>query len=76
MAPKRKAASKTKVGGKKIKEEPETPVKDKFTAAKETLKATGSQNKGQRIPDSACHLYDSEVWLDQTDSLAFYINYS
>lgn len=61
MAPKRKAASKAKAGGKKIKEEPDAPVKDKFTSAKEVLKATGSQVKASRKPDSFCPLSDAEV---------------
>lgn len=63
MAPKRKAASKTKAGGKKVKEEPEAPPKDKFTSAKEALKATGSRVKGRRNPDSLCHLSNVEVRL-------------
>ncbi|KAK2857977.1 hypothetical protein Q7C36_005896 [Tachysurus vachellii] len=64
MAPKRKAASKAKAGGKKIKEEPAAPVKDKFTSAKEVLKATGSQIKASRKPDSLCPLSDAEVHED------------
>ncbi|KAI5109210.1 poly [ADP-ribose] polymerase 3, partial [Silurus meridionalis] len=66
MAPKRKAASATKAGGsgKKIKKEPDTPVKDKFTSAKEALKATGTQFKASRKPDSLCPLSDSEVYED------------
>ncbi|KAK1796545.1 hypothetical protein P4O66_009581 [Electrophorus voltai] len=73
MAPKRKAASATKARGKKVKEEPEAPVKDKFTSVKEALKATGSQNKAKRKPDSCCNLLDTEVYedydcmLNQTD---------
>lgn len=61
MAPKRKAASATKAGGKKIKQEPNAPVKDKFTSAKEALKATAPQVKANRKPDSLCHLSDAEV---------------
>lgn len=61
MAPKRRAASSTKAGGKKIKEEPEAPVKDKFTSAKEALKATGPQVKVTRKPDCLCHLSNAEV---------------
>lgn len=61
MAPKRKTVSATKAGGKKIKEEPEALVKDKFTSAKEALKATGPQVKANRKPDSICHLSDAEV---------------
>ncbi|TVK90534.1 Metabotropic glutamate receptor 2 [Bagarius yarrelli] len=64
MAPKRRAASSTKAGGKKIKEEPKTPAKDKFTSAKEALKATGPQTKANRKPDSFCHLSDAEVHED------------
>ncbi|XP_062853048.1 protein mono-ADP-ribosyltransferase PARP3 [Trichomycterus rosablanca] len=63
MAPKRKASN-TKVGGKKVKKEPETPVKDKFTSAKEALKATAPQNMAQRKPDSVCHLHNAEVHED------------
>ncbi|XP_053492698.1 protein mono-ADP-ribosyltransferase PARP3 isoform X1 [Ictalurus furcatus] len=64
MAPKRRAASSTKAGGKKIKEEPEAPVKDKFTSAKEALKATGPQVKVTRKPDCLCHLSNAEVHED------------
>ncbi|MCJ8729545.1 hypothetical protein PDJAM_G00107710 [Pangasius djambal] len=64
MAPKRKAASATKAGGKKVKEEPEAPVKDKFTSAKEALKATGAQVKANRKPDCVCRLSDAEVHED------------
>lgn len=61
MAPKRKAASATKAGGKKLKEEAEAPVKDKFASAKEALKATGPQVKASRKPDCSCPLSDAEV---------------
>lgn len=64
MAPKRRATSSTKAGGKKVKEEPEAPPKDKFTSVKEALKATVPQVKGQRNPDSFCHLPNSEVHED------------
>ncbi|XP_072540673.1 protein mono-ADP-ribosyltransferase PARP3 [Salminus brasiliensis] len=64
MAPKRRAASAAKAGGKKVKQEPATPVKDKFTSAKETLKATGSQTKAKRKPDSICSLSNAEVHED------------
>lgn len=69
MAPKRRATSSTKAGGKKkVKEEPEAPPKDKFTSAKEALKATGSQVRATRNPDSFCHLSNAEVrpnkWLN------------
>ncbi|XP_076870489.1 protein mono-ADP-ribosyltransferase PARP3 [Brachyhypopomus gauderio] len=73
MAPKRRAASATKAGGKKVKKEPEPPVQDKFTSVKEALKATGSQVKARRKPDSFCHLPNTEVhedydcMLNQTD---------
>lgn len=61
MAPKRRATSSTKAGGKKVKEEPEAPPKDKFTSVKEALKATVPQVKGTRNPDSFCNLPNSEV---------------
>ncbi|XP_055069456.1 protein mono-ADP-ribosyltransferase PARP3 [Misgurnus anguillicaudatus] len=64
MAPKRRAASSAKAGGKKIKEEPEAPPKDKFTSAKEALKAAGPQVKSTRNPDSFCHLSGAEVHED------------
>lgn len=84
MAPKRKAASATKAGGKKIKEESEAPVKDKFTSAKEALRATGPQVKANRKPDCLCHLSDAEVrtnhfmlWgeLQFIDELYLYMTY-
>lgn len=65
MAPKRRATSSTKAGGKKVKEEPEAPPKDKFTSAKEALKATGSQVKATRNPDSFCYLSNAEVRLNK-----------
>ncbi|TRY92956.1 hypothetical protein DNTS_014833 [Danionella cerebrum] len=65
MAPKRRAATKTKAGGKKVKEEEiEAPPKDKFTSAKVALKATGPHEKGMRNPDSCCHLSNSKVHED------------
>uniref|UniRef100_A0A671Q956 Poly [ADP-ribose] polymerase n=1 Tax=Sinocyclocheilus anshuiensis TaxID=1608454 RepID=A0A671Q956_9TELE len=64
MAPKRRATSSTKVGGKKVKEEPEAVPKDKFTSAKEALKATGPQVKGTRNPDIFCRLSNAEVHED------------
>uniref|UniRef100_A0A671Q7G2 Poly [ADP-ribose] polymerase n=1 Tax=Sinocyclocheilus anshuiensis TaxID=1608454 RepID=A0A671Q7G2_9TELE len=64
MAPKRRAKSSTKAGGKKVKEEPEAPPKDKFTSAKEALKATVPQVKGARNPDSFCHLSNAEIHED------------
>jgi len=72
MAPKRRATSSTKAGGKKIKGEPEAPPKDKFTSAKEALKAKGAQVKATRNPDSFCHLSDAKVspnkWLNSFQS--------
>ncbi|XP_043098906.1 protein mono-ADP-ribosyltransferase PARP3 [Puntigrus tetrazona] len=64
MAPKRRATSSTKAGGKKVKEEPVGPPKDKFTSAKEALKATVPQVTGTRNPDSLCHLSNAEVHED------------
>lgn len=65
MAPKRKQASSTKAGGKKLKkEEPEATPKDKFTSAKEALKAAGSQVKSTRNPDSFCLLSGAVVHED------------
>ncbi|XP_051996539.1 protein mono-ADP-ribosyltransferase PARP3-like [Xyrauchen texanus] len=64
MAPKRRATSSAKAGGKKVKEEPQAPPKDKFTSAKETLKATGLQVKGSSKPDSFCSLSNAEVHED------------
>lgn len=65
MTPKRRATSSTKAGGKKVKEEPEAPPKDKFTSAKEALKATVPQVKGTRNLDSFCHLSNAEVRLNK-----------
>ncbi|KAM9758327.1 protein mono-ADP-ribosyltransferase PARP3 [Menidia menidia] len=66
MAPKRRAASAAKAGGKKVKEEPETPKpKDAFTSAKEALLAAGPQVKGKRRVDEHCELSSSgEVYED------------
>lgn len=62
MAPKRRAASSSKAGGKKLKkEEPEATPKDKFTSAKEALKAAGPQVKSTRNPDSFCNLSGAVV---------------
>ncbi|KAM4740490.1 protein mono-ADP-ribosyltransferase PARP3 isoform 1-T2 [Anableps anableps] len=55
MAPKRKAASAAKAGGKKVKDEP----KDAFTSAKEALLAAGPQVKGKRKVDERCSLSSS-----------------
>lgn len=60
MAPKRRAASAAKAGGKKAKEEPETSKpKDAFTSAKEALLAAGPQVKGKRKVDEHCSLSGS-----------------
>ncbi|KAM9410726.1 protein mono-ADP-ribosyltransferase PARP3-like isoform 1-T3 [Pholidichthys leucotaenia] len=59
MPAKRKAAA-ARAGGKKAKEEPETPkVKDSFTSAKEALLAAGSQVKGKKKVDDNCYLSSS-----------------
>ncbi|CAJ1051003.1 protein mono-ADP-ribosyltransferase PARP3 isoform X2 [Xyrichtys novacula] len=64
MAPKRKAASATKAGGKKAKEVAPKP-KDAFTTAKEALLAAGAQVKGKRKVDTHCELSGSgEVYQD------------
>ncbi|TMS19687.1 Poly [ADP-ribose] polymerase 3 [Larimichthys crocea] len=64
MAPKRRAASAAKAGGKKAKEE--TPkAKDAFTSAKEALLAAGPQVKGKRKVDEMCQVARSaEVYED------------
>ncbi|CAK6955567.1 protein mono-ADP-ribosyltransferase PARP3 [Scomber scombrus] len=73
MAPKRRAASAVKAGGKKVKEEPETPnPKDAFTSAKEALLAAGPQVKGKRKVDEHCTLTgevceDYDCMLNQTN---------
>lgn len=78
MAPKRRAAaaSSSKVGGKKVKEEPETPSKpkDAFTSAKEALKAAAPEKKGKRKVDDPCSLSargevfeDYDCMLNQTN---------
>ena len=67
MPPKRRAASSSKAGGKKVKvkEEPEpeeTPKpQDAFRAAKEALKAAGPEVKGSRKVDERCSLAGAEV---------------
>lgn len=77
MAPKRRAASAAKAGGKKAKEE--TPkAKDAFTSAKEALLAAGPQVKGKRKVDEMCQvarsaevrnmLYPSLPTMRMTDS--------
>uniref|UniRef100_A0A4W6FR47 Poly (ADP-ribose) polymerase family, member 3 n=1 Tax=Lates calcarifer TaxID=8187 RepID=A0A4W6FR47_LATCA len=72
MAPKRRAASAAKAGGKKAKEEPETSKpKDAFTSAKEALLAAGPQVKGKRKVDEHCSLSgsgeDYDCMLNQTN---------
>ncbi|RVE73390.1 hypothetical protein OJAV_G00049050 [Oryzias javanicus] len=65
MAPKRRAASAAKAGGKKVKEEPETPQpKDAFTSAKEALLAAGPQSQGGKSVDEHCPLAGGEVYED------------
>uniref|UniRef100_A0A667WW04 Poly [ADP-ribose] polymerase n=1 Tax=Myripristis murdjan TaxID=586833 RepID=A0A667WW04_9TELE len=66
MAPKRRATSAVKAGGKKVKEEPETSKpKDAFTTAKEALLAAGPQVKGKKKVDEHCSLSGSgEVYED------------
>ncbi|XP_028263132.1 protein mono-ADP-ribosyltransferase PARP3 [Parambassis ranga] len=66
MAPKRRAASAAKAGGKKVKEEPETQKpKDAFTTAKEALLAAGPQVKSRRKVDEHCPLSShAEVYED------------
>lgn len=57
MAPKRRAASNVKAGGKKGKQEPETPKpKDAFTSAKEALLAAGPEVKATRKVDEHCSM--------------------
>ncbi|XP_068598888.1 protein mono-ADP-ribosyltransferase PARP3 [Brachionichthys hirsutus] len=66
MAPKRRAASAAKRGGKKVKEETPEP-KDAFTSAKEALLAAGAgpQVKGKKKVDEHCPLSsDGEVHED------------
>ncbi|XP_019736511.1 poly [ADP-ribose] polymerase 3-like [Hippocampus comes] len=66
MAPKRRSASATKAGGKKIKAEPELPKpKDAFTSTKEALLAAGPQTKGKKKVDEHCSLSSKgEVYED------------
>ncbi|KAM7005907.1 protein mono-ADP-ribosyltransferase PARP3 [Tautogolabrus adspersus] len=64
MAPKRKAATAAKRGGKKAKEETPKP-KDAFTSAKEALLAAGPQVKSKRKVDEHCYqLSSGEVYED------------
>uniref|UniRef100_A0A8C2W7V5 Poly [ADP-ribose] polymerase n=1 Tax=Cyclopterus lumpus TaxID=8103 RepID=A0A8C2W7V5_CYCLU len=75
MPPKRRAASAAKAGGKKVKQEPETPKpKDAFTSAKEALLAAGPQVKGKRKVDEHCSVpssgevhEDYDCMLNQTN---------
>lgn len=61
MAPKRRSSA-TKAGGKKVKQEPETPKpKDAFTSAKEALLAAGTQVKGKRKVDEYVTAFTGEV---------------
>lgn len=59
MAPKRRAASAAKAGGKKAKVELETQPKDAFTSAKEALLAAGPQLKSKKKVDEHCPLSSS-----------------
>ncbi|KAM9410724.1 protein mono-ADP-ribosyltransferase PARP3 isoform 1-T2 [Pholidichthys leucotaenia] len=69
MPAKRKAAA-ARAGGKKAKEEPETPkVKDSFTSAKEALLAAGSQVKGKKKVDDNCHLSSSGEVYEEYDCM-------
>ncbi|XP_013988329.2 protein mono-ADP-ribosyltransferase PARP3 [Salmo salar] len=69
MAPKRSAASSTKVtevGGNKVKQEPDTS-KDAFSSAKEALKVAGPHVKGKSKADEQCLLseqHSGEVYED------------
>ncbi|XP_054473027.1 protein mono-ADP-ribosyltransferase PARP3 [Anoplopoma fimbria] len=70
MAPKRRAASAAKAGGKKVKQEPETPKqKDAFTSAKEALLAAGPQVKGNRKVDEYCSLSSSSEVHEDYDCM-------
>ncbi|XP_026161602.1 protein mono-ADP-ribosyltransferase PARP3 [Mastacembelus armatus] len=66
MAPKRRAASAAKAGGKKVKEEPETSTpKDAYTSVKEALLAAGPQAKTKRKVDDHCSVSASaEIYED------------
>ncbi|KAK5933912.1 hypothetical protein CgunFtcFv8_014357 [Champsocephalus gunnari] len=84
MPPKRRAASAAKAGGKKVKQEPETPApKDAFTSTKEALLAAGSQVKCNRKVDEYCSVSgeihdDYDCMLNQTNighnNNKFYVN--
>lgn len=59
MAPKRRAATAAKAGGKKAKKEEAPAQKDAFTSAKEALLAAGPQVRSKRKVDDYCGLSDS-----------------
>ncbi|XP_077581623.1 protein mono-ADP-ribosyltransferase PARP3 isoform X2 [Stigmatopora nigra] len=73
MAPKRRATSAAKEGGKKVKEEPElVKPKDVVTSVKEALLAAGSQVKCKKTVDEFCSLSgevheDYDCMLNQTN---------
>ncbi|XP_061583098.1 protein mono-ADP-ribosyltransferase PARP3 isoform X2 [Cololabis saira] len=70
MPAKRRAASAAKAGGKKVKEEPETPKpKDAFTSTKEALLAAGAQKKGTRKIDEHCSLSCSGDVYEEYDCM-------
>lgn len=70
MPPKRRAASAAKAGGKKVKQEPETPApKDAFTSAKEALLAAGSQVKCNRKVDEHCSVSGEVSQIIYTSNL-------
>ncbi|XP_056158080.1 protein mono-ADP-ribosyltransferase PARP3 [Lampris incognitus] len=66
MPPKRKTASSSQAGGKKVKQESEAAQpKDAFASAKEALMAASSQPTGKRKVDEHCELSGAaEVYED------------
>ncbi|KAG7283254.1 hypothetical protein CRUP_004996 [Coryphaenoides rupestris] len=65
MAPKRRAASSSKAGGKKVKvKEEEAAPEDAFRAAKEALKAAGPEVKATRKVAEPCTISPAEVHED------------
>ncbi|KAG5275064.1 hypothetical protein AALO_G00143160 [Alosa alosa] len=71
MPPKRRAASSSKAGRKKVKVEEEAP-KDAFQSAKEALKSAAPEQKSQRRVDGCCHISaevheDYDCMLNQTN---------
>ncbi|KAK5872381.1 hypothetical protein PBY51_013092 [Eleginops maclovinus] len=65
MPPRKRAATAAKAGGKKVKQEPETPEpKDAFTSAKEALLAAGSQVKCNMKVDELCSVFGGEIHDD------------